>query len=203
VVRAGKNSARAKKRLVEWMKRLFENGKRKVTAGCEWVAAGGGMATEMVDGECCAVIGGVLYRRCVAKYGQHIPKVAIAAQETDKSGNRAYWLPIDARKESDRWFVQAWINTPWMGDLKLGEADGVYEAVGLHFKGNPYGLDADFLEKHGRRRIPDFPRDYYGIRDYFRAHEDLYGVVFWKDGEPKCEVKRTDFGLEWPEKGGE
>ena len=24
------------------------------------------------------------------------------------------------------------------------------------------------------------------------------GIVFWKDGEPQCKIKRSDFGFEWP-----
>ena len=29
--------------------------------------------------------------------------------------------------------------------------------------------------------------------------EEFYieGIVFWKDGEPKCKIKRSDFGYEW------
>lgn len=23
------------------------------------------------------------------------------------------------------------------------------------------------------------------------------GLVFWKDGEPKCKIKRSDFGFDW------
>ena len=25
-------------------------------------------------------------------------------------------------------------------------------------------------------------------------------IVFWRDGEPRCKVKRKDFGFRWPEK---
>lgn len=27
-----------------------------------------------------------------------------------------------------------------------------------------------------------------------------YGLVFWKDGQPMCKIKRFDFGLPWPVK---
>ena len=23
------------------------------------------------------------------------------------------------------------------------------------------------------------------------------GIVFWKDGEPRCKIKRSDFGFTW------
>ena len=47
--------------------------------------------------------------------------------------------------------------------------DGTYEVVGPHFRNNPYGLEKNYTE----------------------------GIVFWKDGEPKCKIKRSDFGFRW------
>lgn len=35
-----------------------------------------------------------------------------------------------------------------------------------------------------------------GIRDYLKEHY-IEGIVFWKDGEPRCKIKRSDFGFEW------
>lgn len=29
---------------------------------------------------------------------------------------------------------------------------------------------------------------------------EIEGIVFWKDGEPRCKIKRSDFGFEWPAK---
>jgi len=81
-----------------------------------------------------------------------------------------------------------------MGDPRT---DGTYEAVGLHFQGNPYGLDEDFLERHGRIKIKDCPRTFDGIREWLRVHP-VEGIVFWLDGEPKCKIKRSDFGFKWP-----
>lgn len=40
------------------------------------------------------------------------------------------------------------------------------------------------------------------IRDWLTSHQQE-GIVFWKDGEPECKIKRSDFGLPWPgEEGG-
>lgn len=36
-----------------------------------------------------------------------------------------------------------------------------------------------------------------GIREYLR-NNPIEGLVFWKDGEPMCKIKRSDFGFEWP-----
>lgn len=145
----------------------------RVLPGLEWVLEGKGEATELVDGETCAFRGGRFFKL--------------------KDGD---WVEISTRLALDKWFVHAWFNTPWIGDTALG-CEGMYEAVGKHFKGNPYGLDEDFLERHGRIRIKDCPRTFDGIMAWFRQHE-VKGIVFWLDGEPKCKAERVDFGYDWP-----
>ena len=170
----------------------------EVAAGCEWVLRGEGEATEKVDGAACAIIGGRYWKRydANAAKGRRIPTDGIPCQPAPdpSTGHWPFWVPvIDCG--ADRWFLSAWSNSPW------NRADGTYEAVGPHFRSNPYGLDEDFLERHGRIKLPDCPRDYEGIREYLRAHE-IEGIVFWKNGEPRCKIKRTDFGFEWPVSGG-
>ena len=176
----------------------------EVTPGCEWVLNGEGEATEKVDGAACAIIGGVLYKRYDARWGKSPPIGAIPCQDAPDpyTGHWPHWLRVEATRPGDKWFVRAFANTPWIGELGSPEAEGTYEAVGPHFQTNPYGLDEDFLERHGRIKIKDFPRDYYGMKEWFRAHP-IEGVVFWKDGEPKCKIKRTDFNLRWPVKWGD
>ena len=29
---------------------------------------------------------------------------------------------------------------------------------------------------------------------------NIESLVFWKDGEPQCKIKRSDFGIKWPDK---
>lgn len=43
------------------------------------------------------------------------------------------------------------------------------------------------------------PRSFDGIREYLENNY-IEGIVFWKDQEPKCKIKRSDFGFEWNEK---
>ena len=76
--------------------------------------------------------------------------------------------------------------------------EGTYEAIGPHFRANPYGLEKDVIEKHGIRILPDVPRDFEGIRDYLEKH-NIEGIVFWKNGQPQCKIKRSDFGFPWRE----
>ena len=73
--------------------------------------------------------------------------------------------------------------------------DGTYEAIGKHFNGNHYDLDYDKLVRHGVEEI-DVPRTFEGIRDFLEKN-NIEGIVFWKDGEPRCKIKRSDFGFTW------
>lgn len=169
----------------------------KVAAGMEWVLAGDGEATEKVDGSACAIINGELYKRFDAKEGRAIPDGAIPCQRMRDpyTGHWPHWVKVDPTSGGDKWFSRARKNTPW------AVADGTYEAVGVHFQSNPYGLDDDFLERHGRIKIKDCPHTFDGIREWLRLHE-VEGIVFWKDGEPRCKIKRRDFGFPWPVKEG-
>lgn len=171
------------------LKRVLETPK----PGFEWVFDGEGVATEKVDGACCAIIGGKFYKRFDAKEGRKIPDGAIPCMpmRDPYTGHCPHWLPVDFERGGDKWFVAAYKNSPWITE------DGTYEAVGPHFQNNPYGLDEDCLEKHGRIVIHDCPRTFEGIREYLRTHE-IEGIVFWKDGKPMCKIKRSDFGFKWP-----
>lgn len=175
------------------IKRVLETPK----PGLEWVLAGEGEATEKVDGSCCAIIGGKFYKRFDAKEGRRIPQGAIPCMpmRDPYTGHWPHWVAVNPESGGDKWFMAAYKNSPWI------TADGTYEAVGVHFQSNPYGLDDDFLEQHGRIKIHDCPRTYDGIREWLRNNE-VEGIVFWKDGEPKCKIKRSDFGFKWPVPNG-
>ena len=193
------------KKMKTLFKRVYDDGAcygvvNEVMPGCEWVLEGEGVATEKVDGACCAIIGGAFYKRYDAKRGKKPPEGAIPCQpEPDPiTGHWPHWVEVSTRAGADKWFVMAWQNTPWLTDEP---EDGTYEAVGLHFQSNPYGLDADFLEKHGRIVIKDFPRTFDGMKEYFRTHA-IEGVVFHRENGDMCKIKRSDFGFRWPlEKG--
>jgi hypothetical protein len=77
--------------------------------------------------------------------------------------------------------------------------DGTYEAIGVHFQGNPYQQQVDLLYPHGVD-ICEVDRSFEGIRAYLESH-NIEGIVFWLDNEPQCKIKRSDFGFSWPAKG--
>lgn len=187
------------KKIPTLFERTYENHKvvgitDNVHPGMEWVLDGEGIATIKMDGSCCAMFGGVFYKRYDAKKGKKPPEGAIPCCDPDPvTGHWPHWVEIDVNNPADKWFVEAYKNTNFL--LK----EGTYEAVGKHFNGNPYKIDIDYLLPHGRD-VVDVPRSFEGIKEYLYK-TPIEGIVFWKDGEPKCKIKRSDFGFEWPIRG--
>ena len=164
-----------------------------------WVLAGEGIATEKIDGACCALIGGQFYKRYDAKKNKQgilkqPPVGAIPCDVPDPvTGHWPHWVPVDEANAADQWFIVAKANTP--GEL----TDGTYEAIGPHFNGNPHQLEQDMLVRHGEKIIQLENRSFEGIRTYLEQH-CIEGIVFWKDDMPGCKIKRRDFGFDWPYK---
>lgn len=189
------------KKIPTLFERVFENHRIKevlpnVTPGMEWVLNGEGIATVKIDGSCCAIIDGVFYKRYDAKKRKKAPEGAIPCCDPDPiTGHHPHWVNVDPSNPVDKWFIKAFENT--LPPCSRGLADGTYEAVGPHFNGNPYEYNVDFLVRHGMAYI-DLPvRTFESIKNYLEQ-TPVEGIVFWKDGEPRCKIKRSDFGFEWP-----
>lgn len=179
---------------------MFQNHKlvgitERVTPGFSWVLDGEGEATIKYDGACCALLNGKFYKRYDAKRGKQPPEGAIPCCPPDPvTGHWPHWVPVDPENPADQWFIAALQNTQAAHEVPL--VDATYEAVGPHFQGNPYFLSEDKLYRHGDVAV-SVARTFDGIRSYLATHP-IEGLVFWKDGEPQCKIKRSDFGLPWP-----
>lgn len=189
------------KKIPTLFERVYKNHRvvsitRNIGMGMEWVLDGKGVATVKMDGACCAIIDGKLYRRYDAKRGRKPPEGAIPCCAPDPvTGHWPHWVACREGNTADKWFLEAYKNTSQIDTL----TDGTYEAIGPHFQGNPYGLNKDTLDKHGRWGIR-VERSFEGIRDFLRENHHMEGIVFWRDGEPRCKIKRTDFGFPWPDR---
>ena len=212
------------KKIQTLFERVYENHKivdilPNVTQGMEWVLEGKGIATLKVDGSCCAIINGEFYKRYDAKRGKQIPEGAIKCQEEPDpiTGHLTCWVKVDENKPEDKWFMEAYKNAIDAGKIETTNSglasgkiskhrefiypklqDGTYEAIGVHFQGNPYNLRSDTIVKHGTITI-NVERTFDGIKKYLSDHY-IEGIVFWLDGEPRCKIKRSDFGFEWGNK---
>ena len=194
------------KKLPTLFERLFNDDGRvtgitdHVDDSLAWVLDGQGVATVKWDGACCAVIDDVFYKRYDAKRGKTPPENAIPCCDPDPvTGHWPHWVPVDANDPQDRWFIEAMAG--YNSELLLRNqklTDGTYEAIGPHFQGNPYRIATDTLVPHGNDPI-FVDRSFDGIRDYLKRNA-IEGIVFWKDDEPQCKIKRKDFGIEWPVK---
>ena len=119
----------------------------EVTPGLEWVLAGEGKATVKIDGSCCLIKNGELYRRYDAKAGRKPPEGAIPCCDPDPiTGHWPHWVKCSESNPDDRWYLTAYKNTP-------DTFDGTFEAIGSHFQKNPYRLDTDILVPHGQEVI--------------------------------------------------
>ena len=173
--------------------------KNEITPGCE-EAFLHGIATVKLDGACCAIIDGELYKRYDAKKGKKPPVGAIPCCDPDPvTGHWPHWVKADKNKPEDKWFLEAYIpaKIEHLAD-GMNIPDGTYEACGPHFQGNPHGFILDTLVKHGKFKV-EVERTFERVRWYL-AKSPIEGIVFWLNGEPVCKIKRTDFGFDWPVK---
>lgn len=165
--------------------------KEEVTPGFNWVLDNEGVATVKIDGSCTAIIDGRFYKRYDAKQGKKVPVGAIPCSNPDPvTGHYPHWVLVNPLDNSSKWYYDAYLNTD--NDLLV---DGTYEAIGPHFQSNPYHLEKDILVRHGIE-VVEVERTFQGIKDYLKTHY-IEGLVFWKDNEPQCKIKRRDFGFSW------
>ncbi len=157
---------------------------KDVTPGCEWVLAGEGVATRKIDGTCCMIRGGVLYKRRELSAGKEVPKGFEAAGPADPvTGKIVGWVKTDA---TDKWHLEALEREPFL-------PDGTYELVGPKIQGNPELLDFHRLVRHGSDVLHDVPRTYEGLREYLIARPNMEGIVFHHPDGRMVKIKRRDF----------
>jgi len=162
----------------------------EVTPGAEWVIAGEGVATRKWDGTCCMLKEGQLYKRYDAKKGKTPPEGFNPAQDPDPvTGHWPGWLKVSDTAKEDKWFREAFENTP-IDELH----DGTYELCGPKVNGNPENLDEHVLVQHGNITIADLPRDFYHISSYLSV-AGIEGIVWHHPDGRMVKIKAKDFGL--------
>jgi hypothetical protein len=157
-----------------------------------WVVAGEGTATRKWDGTACLVKGGRLYKRYDAKQGKAPPEGFEPCQEPDPvTGHWPGWVPVGAGPE-DRWFH----------DADKPALDGTYELCGPKIGGkhgaNPERFGTHRYIRHGDELLADVPRTFQGLKQYLGDHP-MEGIVFHHPDGRMAKIKRSDFGLRWPD----
>ena len=75
--------------------------------------------------------------------------------------------------------------------------DGTYELCGPHFQGNPEGFPKDVFIPHGKEVVELVRPLTFDSLEMDLAEWNYEGFVWWKDGEPRCKLRRGDYGLTW------
>lgn len=170
----------------------------EVNPGCEWVLASEGVATRKLDGTCCMVRDGKLFKRHeIQRPGNMVegweearkyPVGWESATSVDpQTGKEQGWVPVGDGPE-DKWHRDAW-------DLCNGQppglSDGTYELCGPKVQGNPEHFHHHVLVRHGSESV-DCPRDFVGLRDYLLART-VEGIVWHHPDGRMVKIKKRDF----------
>jgi hypothetical protein len=161
----------------------------QVHAGCEWVLGGEGIATRKVDGSCCMVRDGKLYKRRELPKNTTAPDGFEVADYDTETGKTVGWMAVGDGPE-DRYHREAWENA---GIL----LDGTYELLGPKVQGNPEHAKSSLLVCHGHGTAGNLgavPRTFDGLREWL-AGKDIEGIVFHHNDGRMAKIKLRDFGL--------
>lgn len=164
-----------------------------VTAGCDWVIAGEGFASRKLDGTCCMVRNGELWKRREQKAGERpTPRFEKVAFDPE-TGKTVGWVPVGMGPE-DKWHREA------MENLGKQAPDGTYELVGPKIQGNRERYATHQLIKHDDAQLAylaagtEPPRTWAGIKEWLEER-DIEGLVFKHPDGRMAKIKRSDFGL--------
>lgn len=156
-------------------------------AGCEWVRDGEGAATLKLDGTCCMVRDGKLYKRRELKAGQPAPADFEKADFDDETGKTVGWVPVGDGPD-DKYHREAFGSG--------GFSDGTFELMGPKIQGNKRNLSAHLLIRHGSELIEENPRSFDELRAFLDRNQ-IEGIVWHHPDGRMAKIKRKDFGFRW------
>ena len=158
---------------------------REIHPGCEWVAAGEGVATRKFDGTCAMIRDGELFKRREVRRGKIRPILFELVSYDPITGKTVGWCPVGNGPE-DKWFHEAF------ADLWPRICDGTYELVGPKIQGNPEKYSKHTLVPHGAQVLEGVPTDWDGLRDWLSECE-YEGVVWHHPDGRMAKIKARDF----------
>lgn len=164
----------------------------EVVPGAEWVLAGEGVATRKLDGTCCMIRGGKLFKRYEVKAGKTPPPNFEPANDVDENtGKQQGWVPVGDGPE-DQYHREAMHNSP-------GLADGTYELIGPKIQGNPeperFSLHKLVAHSDTSLHIYEPPaRTFEAIRAWLEKIP-FEGIVWHHENGRMVKIKAKDFGI--------
>lgn len=163
----------------------------QVHAGCEWVLAGEGIATRKLDGTCCLVREGKLYKRREMKLTDNAPVGFEIVGRDDETGKIVGWMPVGDGPE-DRYHREAF--SELTRPDRPAYPDGTYELIGPKVQGNPEGMKEHVLCPHQFCQQIIAPREFAQLRA-FLSEQDIEGLVFHHPDGRMAKIKLKDFGF--------
>lgn len=154
---------------------------------CAWFFSGEGRATRKLDGTCCMVRSGKLWKRRELEKGKIIPADFEIAEADDTTAKLVGWMPVGDGPE-DRYHREA------LAEPDRVFPDGTYELLGPKIQGNPERAALHTLIPHGPIISEPIPRQFDALRDWL-AGQYMEGVVFHHPDGRMAKIKLRDFGL--------
>ncbi len=152
---------------------------------CEWVLKGEGVATRKLDGTCCMVRGGELFKRRELRPGDDAPHDFELVSTDEETGKRIGWVQV-GNGSDDKWHREAF-------DKSM--PDGTYELVGPKIQGNPEHFVKHALVSHSSTgELPNAPRTFGELKAWL-VDKDIEGVVFHHPDGRMAKIKLRDFRL--------
>lgn len=165
----------------------------QITPGCEWVFAGEGIATRKLDGTCCLLRDGKLFKRREFKLGNAFPTDFELADSDPETGKVVGWVPVTDSPE-DRWHREAHAALLTANEAEgMKPPDATYELVGPKVQGNPERCKEHQLVRHSLLVITDVPRTFDVLSEWLSL--DIEGVVFHHPDGRMAKIKGKDFGV--------
>lgn len=160
-----------------------------------WVFVDEGVATQKIDGACCMIRDGKLYKRREATRERVEEGITgFEMLEMDPVTAKCVgWVPVTDSPE-DRWFREGFERWATSG---LPIQEGTYELVGPKVQGNPEERTVHGLVFHGGRGLvidPQPPRTFDGLREWLTGR-DVEGIVWHHPDGRMAKIKGRDFGL--------
>lgn len=155
---------------------------------CLWAFFGDGTPTRKIDGTCCMVRLGVLFKRREVRLVDERPADFERSELDETTGKEVGWVPVGVGPE-DRWHREAFNNREdyW--------PDGTYELVGPKIQGNPEGYAQHTLVPHADLVInEEVPRKYNALREWIKDR-GIEGIVFHHPDGRMAKIKKRDFGF--------
>lgn len=164
----------------------------EVVPGAEWVINGEGVATRKLDGTCCMIRDGELFKRYDTKRGKTPPAYFEPAQDYDTiTGQMPGWVPV-GNGPDDQWHCEAF--NELNEDTNENPENGTYELLGPKIQGNPEGVPEHRLFRHGMTILLDCPTTFDGLRKYL-AEINIEGIVWHHPDGRMVKIKGKDFGI--------